>query len=808
MIVWIASYPKSGNTWLRALISAYYYTDDGIYKESALKKIDQFPTKKYFENFKYDKHKVGDTIKYWIEAQKLINQKKELKFFKTHNAFGIINSYNFTDTENSIGCVYIVRDPRNVFTSLKNHYEMDDEKAIKWMQNEKNFLYDVEKFKDFGYSDFQFISSWELNYKSWKLQKKIPLIFIKYEDLVNQTYSTASEIIQFINKITKSSNKIIKDKLKNAVQSTSFDKLKKKEDKEGFSEAVTSNKQNNKKIIFFNLGPKNQWNKLLNDSLKNKLNVVFQKSIRELSYEIYNNPGRAPKITSPIMPSKIEINNLQKYYQDKSYVAAEKLAISMIKEFPKYQFGWKILGSILNQTNKLEKALDINLKAVELLPEDYQAHFNIGNTYKKLNKFNQAEKSYAKAIELKPDYFYSYHNLGNLYSDAGRLNEAKKNYEQAIKLKPDYFQTYNNLGNILAELGDLDTAKESYEKAILLKPNLTDAHRNLTLIKKFDSKDEQYFKMKELFFDQDISKNDKCNINFGLAKVYDDLKEYKKAFDHYRQGNALRKKILDYDIRQDIELFNLVKSNYKISNKTVLDPKNFINQKVPIFIIGMLRSGTTLVEQIISSHSQVAAAGELPFVSRFGLSISIGKLPLNLENLTNFRNSYFFKIKERLIKKPFFTDKMPLNFFHVGLISAAFPEAKIINVKRNAAAVCWANYKQFFPARDIGYCYDLNDIIKYYKCYNDLINFWDNHLSNKIFHLDYEKLVINQENTIRDLIHYLNLDWEDACLHPQKNTRSVKTASNTQIRRPIYRGSSEQWKNYKPFLNGVFDNLD
>jgi tetratricopeptide (TPR) repeat protein len=808
MIIWIASYPKSGNTWLRALISAYYYTDDGIYKESALKKIDQFPTKKYFENFKYDKQKAGDTIRYWIDAQKIINQDKELKFFKTHNAFGIINGYNFTNTENSIGCVYIVRDPRNVFTSLKNHYEMDDEKALSWMQNEKNFLYDVEQFSDFGYSDFQFISSWQLNYKSWKLQKKIPLKFIKYEDLVNQTYSSASEIINFINKITKSPDKIIKDKLKNAVQSTSFDKLKKKEDKEGFSEAVTSRKQNNKKITFFNLGPKNKWNELLNDNQKNKLNLVFKKSLIELSYEIYNNPETALKITSPVKPSKVEIDNLQKFFQDKSYVAAEKLAMSMIKEFPKYQFGWKILGSILNQTNRLEKALKINLKAIELLPEDFQAHYNIGNTYKKLDEFNKAEKSYLKSIELKSDYFFTYHNLGNLYSDAGRPNEAKKNYEQAIKINPNYFQTYNNLGNTLADLGDLDEAKESYQKAILLRPNLTEAHRNLTLIKKFDSKDEQYFKMKELFFDQNISENDKCNINFGLAKVYDDLKKYEKAFNHYQQGNALRKKILKYDITSDIKLFNLVKSNYKISGKTVLDLKNLTNQQVPIFIIGMLRSGTTLVEQIISSHSQVAPAGELPFVARFGLSISIGKLPMNLKNLINFRKDYLYKIKERLIKKPFFTDKMPLNFLHVGLILAAFPEAKIIHVKRDAAAVCWANYKQFFSAEDIGYCYDLNDIIKYYKSYNNLISFWNKQLPNKIFHLDYEKLVIDQENTIRNLIHYLNLDWEDECLFPQENTRSVKTASNTQIRRPIYKGSSEQWKNYKPFLGGIFDNLD
>src|SRR5210317_2135342 len=135
MIFWIASYPKSGNTWLRALVSTYYYSNNGYFDQNLLKNIDQFPTRKYFEGFDFDKNKIGDTCKYWVNAQEKINTDKKLKFLKTHNIFGKVNNYDFTNSKNSIGCLYIVRDPRNVITSLKNHYYLDDEVAIKWLNN-------------------------------------------------------------------------------------------------------------------------------------------------------------------------------------------------------------------------------------------------------------------------------------------------------------------------------------------------------------------------------------------------------------------------------------------------------------------------------------------------------------------------------------------------------------------------------------------------------------------------------------------------------------------------------------------------
>ena len=285
MIFWIASYPKSGNTWLRILISCYYYTENGIFYENVFKKIGQFPEKMHFQNFEYDKNIVADTSKYWIKAQEKINNDNKLKFFKTHNAFGALNNNHFTDSKNSIGAIYVVRDPRNIITSLKNHYELNDDQALQWMTNEKNFIYDVQKFNENGYSDFQFVSSWATNLKSWKLQKKIPIKIIRYEDLLNKTYVVFKEVVEFINKTTNNKQKIDKDKLKNSVNSTLFDKLKASEKKYGFSEAITSKMDNNKKISFFNLGPKNDWRKILDKELQIKISNVFEKEIIELEYK-------------------------------------------------------------------------------------------------------------------------------------------------------------------------------------------------------------------------------------------------------------------------------------------------------------------------------------------------------------------------------------------------------------------------------------------------------------------------------------------------------------------------------------------
>ena len=228
----------------------------------------------------------------------------------------------------------------------------------------------------------------------------------------------------------------------------------------------------------------------------------------------------------------------------------------------------------------------------------------------------------------------------------------------------------------------------------------------------------------------------------------------------------------------------------------------------PIFIIGMPRSGTTLVEQIISSHSKITGLGELPFVSQFGYPIATGILKCSEESILNFRSNYLEKLKSLTNGNLLITDKMPQNFLYTGLIAASFPEAKILHAKRNPAAVCWANYKQWFRSKDLGYSYSIDDIIKYHRIYEDLMKFWNKLLKNRIYEINYEDLTVNHEVEIKKLIKHLGLAWEESCLYPEKNKRSVSTASNIQIRNKIFKGSSQKWKKYKPFLNGALDSLE
>jgi len=466
------------------------------------------------------------------------------------------------------------------------------------------------------------------------------------------------------------------------------------------------------------------------------------------------------------------------------------------------------LGVTLKDLGRLEEAEASYTQAIALKPDYAEAHYNLGIMLQELGRLEDAEASYRQAIMLKPDYAKAHSNLGNTLKELGRLDEAEASYTQAIALKPDYAEAHSNLGVLLKGLGKLEDAEASYTQAIALKPDYAEAHRYLASMKKFDSRDEQYSKMQELYLYENISDEQRCHINFGLAKACEDLGDFEQAFTHYREGNALRKKLLNYDINQDVKLFKQLKSNYAKIEQTALKVDNLENNPKPIFIVGMPRSGTTLVEQIISSHSQVAGAGELSFAAQFGASIARGFSEVNSEALLNFRIKYLTKLQNVSDGSLIVTDKMPQNFRYIGLLAAAFPEAKIVHVKRNPAAVCWANYKQYFISKNMDFCYALDDIISYYRLYENLMEFWGSSLSKRIYHLDYELLTVNQEDETQKLIDYLGLDWNEKCLSPQNNTRSVATVSNIQVREKVYQGSSQQWKKYKPFLNSMLDFLD
>ena len=281
MIIWIASYPKSGNTWLRALLASYYFTNEGSFSLSLLDKIDAFPSDKFFKEYNDQFSKVEDTCKYWLKEQEKINKKNKITFLKTHSAICKINGNSFTNKENSIGAIYIVRDPRNVITSISNHYQISIEDAFQFMKDEKRGI--INK-KDGRYLGFQAVWSWSINQKTWVENNLFPVLVIKYEDLLKETYNTFRKVIEFINKISNSSKTFNKSKGKNSIKNTSFEKLQRMENDHGFAEAINK-KETNKKIKFFNLGQKNNYKNLLSQDFIIKMNEFYKEELIKFNYE-------------------------------------------------------------------------------------------------------------------------------------------------------------------------------------------------------------------------------------------------------------------------------------------------------------------------------------------------------------------------------------------------------------------------------------------------------------------------------------------------------------------------------------------
>lgn len=466
------------------------------------------------------------------------------------------------------------------------------------------------------------------------------------------------------------------------------------------------------------------------------------------------------------------------------------------------------LGLVLADRGNLNASEASYRRAISINPEYSDAFFNLGITLSKLGSFNEAEASYRQAISLRPDFANYHYNLGNMLRILNRLDESEASYRKAIELQPDYAEAHNNLGTALQYLGKLDTAEIHLRCAVTLKPDYAEAHRNLTLMKTFLERDEHFFQMQALHLNPTVSDDSRCHICFALAKACDDLEDFSTAFKYYTEGNALRREQLGYDKNKDFAMFKAIKTGHSVIAPKALRPQQAISELVPIFIVGMPRSGTTLVEQIISAHPLVTGAGELPFAWQFGGQLALGQVAADSETLTRFGSQYLEKLEQHSLGKSFVTDKMPQNFRLLGLIAAALPAAKIIHVKRDPSAVCWANYVQYFVNEDLDYCNALEDIAKYYSLYEDLMDFWNRSFGHRIYDLYYEQMTENQEEETRRMIDYLGLPWAASCLAPQNNLGAVKTASFEQVRRRVYQGSSERWRRYEPFLNGVLDNLE
>ena len=513
---------------------------------------------------------------------------------------------------------------------------------------------------------------------------------------------------------------------------------------------------------------------------------------------------------------------------------------------PDFADAYNNIGIILFEVGKSNDAINFYMKALEIEPSYTEVHNNLGNALKEIGQFDDAVMSYKAAIVFQSDYADAHYNLGVILQDLQRLQEAEISYKNAIAIQSDYADAHYNLGILFHETGQLEMAIKSlemtviinpenaeahkylgntfqsngqvdeaincYEKALSIKPDHADAHRNLSTVKKYIQDDAQIILMQNLLLAGKLSQSDQVHLCFALAKAYEDLGKQDDLFKLLHKGNHLRKEELNYSISQDLDqnsnLRKLAHLNPSISEKLVLYKPSKIR---PIFIVGMPRSGTSLVEQIISSHQEVHGAGELgtlnSIISPIVNDCVMQKKEVTEENFLLIRKSYLDFISRLDTPESIFTDKMPSNFKYIGFILKALPEAKIINLNRDSKAICWSIYKSYFPGKGLGFAFNMEDLAGYYNSYNELMNFWHQLFPNKIYDICYEDLTTNQEKETKKLLEYCELEWDDKCLDFHTNKRAVKTTSSLQVRKKMYQGSSEAWKKHADYLQPLIKAL-
>jgi len=485
-----------------------------------------------------------------------------------------------------------------------------------------------------------------------------------------------------------------------------------------------------------------------------------------------------------------------------------KKAISLNQGYAEAHYN---LGVVLQKIDQNDNAYDCYENALKLNHAYPQAHNNIGMISLKKRELNSAVKSFEWAVAYNPNYVEAHNNLGVAFQELMLYEKAKEQYEKTLSINPRFAQALNNLGATCEIFGLKDQALENYNNAINEDPGYCEAHRNLSAIKKYKKNDPHIQQLESLYSNINLTKPDKKNLSFALAKVYEDLGENEKFFKFLNEGNYLRKQELSYTFAPSKNFHLSMLKAFKSPPKIITQDKKNKSTIRPIFVLGMPRSGTTLVEQIISSHNKVYGAGELnnlknivsPILESHLIS---GKSSISEESILNIRGQYLDSIAKLNTQKMIITDKMPINFRLIGFILSAIPEAKIVHVKRDARATCWSNYKHYFNSGN-GFTFDQEDLSKFYGLYIEIMDFWHKLFPNKIYDLNYEKLTENQKIETEKLLKYCELDWDKKCLEFHKNDRGIKTASASQVRQKMYQGSSEAWKQFEPYIKTLIDGL-
>jgi tetratricopeptide (TPR) repeat protein len=501
------------------------------------------------------------------------------------------------------------------------------------------------------------------------------------------------------------------------------------------------------------------------------------------------------------------------------------------------------LGMLVDAREGPQAAIEHYGRALTILPDFLEAHYNLGNALRKLNRHPEAIAHYVKALAIAPPRRTEVHNsLGISLQALGRHQEAIGQYQQALTLdrnsadvrnnlatalqglgqfeaalagyqatltiKPDHADAHNNIGVVLQALGRLEEASQAYERATKLAPRNTEFQLNFANSRRFAPSDPRLAVLRSLESDlTSLSSEQQIPLYFALGKAYTDLREHTRAFGYLLKGNALKRAGLNYDEAATLKGFERIQATF---TSELLREKSGGGDpsRVPVFVLGMPRSGTTLVEQILASHSKVFGAGELDtFIGAVFAMARANGVPypelastISAEALRSLGARYVERLRQAPATAERVVDKMPANFSYVGLIHMALPHARIIHTRRDPLDTCLSCFSILFTSEH-AHAYDLGELGRFYRAYAQLMAHWRKVLpAGVMLEVQYEDVVDDLEAQARNIIAHCGLDWEDSCLAFHETQRPVETASARQVRQPIYRSSVGRWRSYAGLL--------
>ena len=502
---------------------------------------------------------------------------------------------------------------------------------------------------------------------------------------------------------------------------------------------------------------------------------------------------------------KEELAQAQMLMSQGRFMQAEEIIEQLVQDSPCAQLFYH-LGVAKARAGKQHRAINDFNQAIALDPKLSEGYNGLALALYELGELNAANDICHNAFAQTKPCVKIYSTWAKILRTRSQLKQAKELLASAIEEYPNDASLWCNLAAVVAEMNDKPAAIDCYRQALAINPALIDLHERIADHSKYDSIDNPHITEMIQALEYSKSPSVASGVCFGLAKAYEQLKDYKKSAHFYRQANSYLQKLKPYNHEHTKNQFKVIKSTFtkeyisKISTAENTD-------STPIFILGMPRSGTSLVEQILASHSDVYGAGELNYIKSLIVrsgdygpeDFAAAVQSLNVKSSKNISKNYVRLLREFDGGVRFITDKMPHNFRFIGLICCLFPGAKIVHCQRNRPDVVLSNFKAHFVA-NLRYSTSLDAINKFYDLYEDLMAFWNQSFPDRIYTFRYEALINDQEQKTRELLSYCGLNWQESCLNYHNTKRTVATASAGQVKQPLYKTAVAYWQNYHEYL--------